>query len=405
MSNIKYIGVFGKRNTGKSSLINTVSGQDVAIVSQTPGTTTDPVKKRMEIFGIGPVVFVDTAGIDDHGELGMQRIGKTKEVISQIDIALLLFTNNEFGPYEIELVNRFEKARLPFIIIHNQSDIIAFDEGLALELGEKYKCDVVEFSCTLLDDKEQSIMVDTLVSLIVKNVSDHAFASKKLFDGLAGKGDVVVLVCPVDSETPEGRIILPQVNAIRDLLDKEACAVVVQPQNLETFLASCKGSVKLVVTDSQVFDKVSMIVPQDIPLTGFSVLLARIKGSFANYLDGTPVIDRLEENDKVLILESCSHHTSCDDIGRVKIPALLSKRTGKKIQWDVIAGLDPLPQDMSQYKLVIQCGGCMITNRQLAARINHALEMGIPVTNYGMALAWCMGIYERATEMFTTKRS
>lgn len=359
----------------------------------------------MEIFGIGPVVFVDTAGIDDHGELGMQRIGKTKEVISQIDIALLLFTNNEFGPYEIELVNRFEKARLPFIIIHNQSDIIAFDEGLALELGEKYKCDVVEFSCTLLDDKEQSIMVDTLVSLIVKNVSDPAFASKKLFDGLAGKGDVVVLVCPVDSETPEGRIILPQVNAIRDLLDKEACAVVVQPQNLETFLVSCKGSVKLVVTDSQVFDKVSKIVPQDIPLTGFSVLLARIKGSFANYLDGTPVIDRLEENDKVLILESCSHHTSCDDIGRVKIPALLSKRTGKKVQWDVIAGLDPLPQDMSQYKLVIQCGGCMITNRQLAARINHALELGIPVTNYGMALAWCMGIYERATEMFTTNKS
>jgi [FeFe] hydrogenase H-cluster maturation GTPase HydF len=405
MSNIKYIGVFGKRNTGKSSLINTVSGQDVAIVSQTPGTTTDPVKKRMEIFGIGPVVFVDTAGIDDHGELGMQRIGKTKEVISQIDIALLLFTNNEFGPYEIELVNRFEKARLPFIIIHNQSDIIAFDEGLALELGEKYKCDVVEFSCTLLDDKEQSIMVDTLVSLIVKNVSDPAFASKKLFDGLAGKGDVVVLVCPVDSETPEGRIILPQVNAIRDLLDKEACAVVVQPQNLETFLVSCKGSVKLVVTDSQVFDKVSKIVPQDIPLTGFSVLLARIKGSFANYLDGTPVIDRLEENDKVLILESCSHHTSCDDIGRVKIPALLSKRTGEKVQWDVIAGLDPLPQDMSQYKLVIQCGGCMITNRQLAARINHALELGIPVTNYGMALAWCMGIYERATEMFTTNKS
>jgi [FeFe] hydrogenase H-cluster maturation GTPase HydF len=243
------------------------------------------------------------------------------------------------------------------------------------------------------------------VSLIVKNVTDPAFASKKLFDGLAGNGDVVVLVCPVDSETPEGRIILPQVNAIRDLLDKEACAVVVQPQNLESFLDVCKGSIKMVVTDSQVFDKVSKIVPQDIPLTGFSVLLARIKGSFAHYLDGTPMIDRLEDNDKVLILESCSHHTSCDDIGRVKIPALLSKRTGKKIHWDIIAGLDPLPQDMSQYKLVIQCGGCMITNRQLAARINHALEMGIPVTNYGMTLAWCMGIYERATEMFTNKKS
>lgn len=403
MSKAKYIGVFGRRNSGKSSLINIMCGQEVAIVSDTPGTTTDPVKKRIEILGIGPVVLVDTAGIDDDGKLGLQRVAKTKEVISQIDLALLLFTNNEIGKFEIDLINSFKQEELPFIIIHNQSDIIPLDSGVALELGERYKADIVEFSCSLLDEDEQSELVSFLIALMAKSLEDAPYSQKELFEGLVSKGDVVILVCPIDSAAPQGRLILPQVNAIRDLLDKDATAVVLQPANLKEYLESTKKNVKLVVTDSQAFDIVNKDVPANIPLTGFSVLLARSKGSFQKYLKGTPYIDKLEEGDRVLILESCSHNSSCEDIGRVKIPALLAKRTGKKILWDIVAGLDPLPLNLSKYKLVIQCGGCMITNRQLAARLKGAVKSGIPVTNYGMTLAWCMGIYPRATEMFTNE--
>ncbi|MGE4413906.1 MAG: GTP-binding protein, partial [Bacteroidales bacterium] len=236
MSKVKYIGVFGKRNSGKSSLINVLSGQEVAIVSDTPGTTTDPVKKRMEIFGIGPVVFVDTAGIDDEGVLGKQRVAKTKEVISQIDVALLLFTNNEFGLYEKDLVKRFKAAGIPFILLHNQSDIISLESGIATELTENFKCDLLEFSCSLLDQEEQMGLVETLTSLIVKSFEANASISRTLFEGIVNPGDVVVLVCPIDSEAPEGRLILPQVNAIRDLLDKGAVAVVLQPENLKAYL-------------------------------------------------------------------------------------------------------------------------------------------------------------------------
>lgn len=402
MSKAKYIGVFGRRNSGKSSLINVITGQEVAIVSDTPGTTTDPVKKRMEIPGLGPVVLVDTAGIDDKGKLGDQRVTKTKQVISQIDLALLLFTNNEIGKFEKDLINNFKKEEIPFIIIHNQSDIIPLDSGVALELGEKFKTDIVEFSCSLLDEQEQEEILTFLISLMIKSLEESSYTKRGLFDGLLSKGDVVILVCPIDGEAPEGRLILPQVNAIRELLDRDVIAVVLQPANLENYLYTNKDNVALVVTDSQVFDLVDKVVPATIPLTGFSVLLARSKGSFQKYLKGTPYIDSLEEGHRVLILESCSHHSSCEDIGRVKIPALLAKRTGKKILWDIVAGLDPLPTDLSKYKLVIQCGGCMITNRQLAARLKGAIKAGIPVTNYGMTLAWCMGIYERATEMFVS---
>lgn len=400
MSKARFIGVFGKRNSGKSSLINVFAGQNVAIVSDTPGTTTDPVKKRMEIFGIGPVVLVDTAGIDDTGQLGNQRVAKTKEVISQIDVALLLFTNNLIDRFELDLIEQFQQEDIPFILIHNQSDIISLDSSLGLELTERFKSDVVEFSCSLLDSSEQNRMVEMLTSLIVKAVSDSPYTDKTLFEGLVEKDDIVILVCPIDSEAPEGRLILPQVNAIRDLLDRDATAVVLQPGNLEKYIRENRTNIKMVVTDSQAFEEVDKAVPADIPLTGFSVILARSKGNFHHYIKGTPHIDKLNDGDKVLILESCSHHSSCDDIGRVKIPKLLEKRTGKKIYWDIVAGLDPLPEDIEKYKLVIQCGGCMITNRQLASRLRSAIRKGVPVTNYGMTLAYCMGIYDRATAMF-----
>ena len=396
MSKVKFIGVFGKRNTGKSSLINTITGQDVAIVSHTPGTTTDPVRKRMEIFGVGPVVIIDTAGIDDDSELGVLRVEKSKQIINQIDIAILLFTNNQLDNYEKDLIKQFKDEDIPLILVHNQSDIIPLDRKLALEITERYGIDVIEFSCCMLGEDEQREAVEMLTSFIVKELQNSYNVGTALFEGLVEANDLVVLVCPVDSEAPEGRIILPQVNAIRDILDRGGVSVVLQPEALEEYLRRCSTKPKLVVTDSQAFETVSKIVPNEIPLTGFSPLLARSKGFFEHYLNGTPKIDELKDGDRVLILESCSHHSSCDDIGRVKIPRLIQKRTGKKLEWDVVAGLDNIPRDIKDYSIVIQCGGCMITNRQLLSRLKPALKAGVPVTNYGMTLAYCMGIYSRA---------
>jgi len=400
MSKVKFIGVFGKRNTGKSSLINVITGQDVAIVSDIPGTTTDPVRKRMEIFGVGPVVLIDTAGIDDQGELGSQRVGKSKQIINQIDLAILLFTNNQLDKHEIDLLNRFREEELPVILLHNQSDIIPLDQQLALEITQKYGIDVVEFSCNILQEDEQKLAVEMLTSLIVKDLQGSATVGTALFEGLLEVNDLVVLVCPIDSEAPEGRIILPQVNAVRDVLDNGAVSVVLQPEALEEYLKKCTAKPKIVVTDSQAFETVSRIVPDDIALTGFSVLLARSKGFFDYYIKGTPKIDELKDGDRVLVLESCSHHSSCDDIGRVKIPRLIEKKTGKKLEWTVVAGLDNIPGEITDYAIVIQCGGCMITNRQLLARLKPAIRAGVPVTNYGMTLAYCMGIYNRAIAPF-----
>lgn len=396
MNKVKFIGVFGKRNTGKSSLINTISGQDVAIVSGTPGTTTDPVRKRMEIFGVGPVVLIDTAGIDDDSELGVQRVGKSMQVINQIDIAILLFTNNQMDKYENDLLKQFQEEEIPVILVHNQSDIIPLDTQLALELTEKSGYDVVEFSCSMLNDDEQKEAVEMLTSFIVKGLQGSKNSETTLFEGLMQENDHIVLVCPCDSEAPEGRLILPQVNAIRDILDRGGVSIVLQPAALEQYFLNCPIKPKLVVTDSQAFEYVSKVVPNNIPLTGFSPLLARSKGFFDYYLSGTPKIDDLKDGDRVLILESCSHHSSCDDIGRVKIPMLLQKKTGKKLEWDVVAGLDNIPRDIKDYSIVIQCGGCMITNRQLLSRLKPAIKAGLPVSNYGMTLAYCMGIYSRA---------
>ena len=400
MSKAKFIGVFGRRNSGKSSLINTLSGEQVAIVSETPGTTTDPVKKRMEIFGVGPCVFIDTAGIDDEGDLGEQRVAKTRQVILQIDLAILLYTNNEMGKFETELLERFKENDIPVILVHNQSDIISMDKELALEISTKHSFDVLEFSSGMLDEQEQKKAVDQLTSLIVKGLSQSKFAEKGLFDGLIEKDDIVVLVTPIDSEAPEGRIILPQVNAIRDVLDRGGVSVVLQPEALVSYFKGNNKKVKIIVTDSQAFESVSNSVPADIPLTGFSVLLARSKADFENYLKGTPKIDDLQDGDRILILESCSHHSSCDDIGRVKIPKLIMKKTGKIIDYDVVAGLDNIPMAINNYALVVQCGGCMITQRQLMMRLNPAIRSSVPVTNYGMTIAWCVGIYDRAIAPF-----
>ena len=403
MSKVRHIGVFGRRNTGKSSLINILVGQDVAIVSNVPGTTTDPVRKRMEINVLGPVVFIDTAGIDDSGVLGEQRVEKTKSVIKIIDLAILIFTNNQIEKYELDLISSFREEGIPFIMLHNQSDIVSLDPELALDLSEKENIDVLEFSCSLLDEDDQNKAVDTLISMIVFELQKSEAVSKTILEGLVEKGDHIVLVCPIDSEAPEGRLILPQVNAIRDALDRKAVAIVIQPEQLGDYLKYLSVKPKLVVTDSQVFEMVSKIVPEDIPLTGFSLLLARVKGAFQYYLDGIYNIDNLKDGDKILILESCTHHATCDDIGRVKIPNLLKKKSGKQLTFDIVGGLDTLPEDICNYSMVIQCGGCMITDRQLQSRLRPAIKAGIPVANYGMVIAYCTGIYDRAIEPLKQK--
>lgn len=404
--NLTNIGIFGRTNTGKSSLINTLIGQEFAIVSDTPGTTTDPIKKRLEIFGLGPCQLIDTAGLDDNSELGKKRVAKTKEVIAQIDLALLLFTANNFDNVEKKLLKELKEMNVPVILVHNQSDIIPLNPETASELSEIYAFDLIEFSCSLIDEDEQREVVELLLSLIVKGAAESPYRERPLFENMIEKDDEVVLVCPIDSQAPTGRLILPQVMAVRDLLDRQAIATVLLPEQLpiyiETKVNSSPLSIppKLVVTDSQVFSQVAKIVPAEIPLTSFSMLLARSKGCFYDYIEGTPTISQLKDGDRILILESCSHHASCEDIGRVKLPNLFKKFTGKKLEFEIVAGLDKIPREITEYALVAQCGGCVITARQLASRLQPALKKKVPVTNYGMAIAYMSGIFERAVEPF-----
>ncbi len=391
---IKHIGIFGKRNVGKSSLINTLLGESIAIVSHEAGTTTDPVKKRMEIPGIGPVQFIDTAGLDDTGELGAKRVKKTREVFSQIDMALLLFAGNMFGKEEKEALRELRRHEVPVVLVHNQSDIIPLYSDTAFELTDKLRADVVEFSCCMLDESQQKEAVETLISFIIKNISGN---EKSILHGLVNRGESIVLVCPIDNGAPKGRLILPQVMALRDVLDNDAVATVLKPDMLGEYIKN--NTPAMVITDSQVFKEVAAITPDNIPMTSFSMLLARAKGNFNEYVSGTEAISGLKKGDKVLILESCAHHKSCDDIGRVKIPAMLHKFIGEKpgeLEFTFVSGLDAIPD--KDYALAIQCGGCMVTSKQLNNRIGELIEKGIKVTNYGMAIAYINGIFTRAVE-------
>lgn len=391
------IGIFGRRNVGKSSLINFIAGQDVAIVSENPGTTTDPVRKRIEIFGLGPCVLIDTAGIDDDGELGRKRVAKTEEVVPQIDIAVLMFSRDDFGAPEEDMMSLLRRYDLPVVLVHGKSDVSRTGDVLLQDIRNRYGMRPLEFSALESEDG-RGVMLDALLDSIKANAVSAAerFSEKPMFDGIVSAGQHVLLVCPIDSEAPTGRLILPQVNAIRSLLDIGAAATVIQPCGLGQVFSKEDHGIDLVVTDSQAFAEVAAGIPSQMPMTSFSMLLARSKGCFKEYCAGTPMIDRLKDGDRVLILESCSHHASCDDIGRVKIPAMMRNRTGKALTFDVVGGLDRIGRPMSDYALVLQCGGCMITRRQLYSRLLPAIESGVPVTNYGMAISFMKGIYERA---------
>ncbi|MDR0422604.1 MAG: [FeFe] hydrogenase H-cluster maturation GTPase HydF [Proteiniphilum sp.] len=388
--NSLHIGIFGRRNTGKSSLINMLTGQDISIVSEFAGTTTDPVKKSVEIFDIGPAILIDTAGIDDLGEIGEKRIRKSQEVILRVDCAILLIAGNQFGDYEVQLIDRFGKNNVPCLIAHNKNDIDKIAAITRTAIGQHSDAEVIDFSTVNPADRER------LIAALKRIIPPGALRGGSLIGDLVRPKDVVLLITPIDSEAPEGRMILPQNQVIRDALDNRCLTVVVRESEIEEFL---KLGIRpaLVITDSSVFDIAAKAFPEDIPLTGFSILFARRKGNFNAFMEGTPHIPRLRDGDRVLLLESCTHQTRCDDIGRVKIPALLRQFTGKELQFTFISGLSALPEDVREYALVIQCGGCMITRKQLLNRLRPFIEAGVPVTNYGMALAYMHGIFRRAT--------
>lgn len=421
MVKVRNIGVFGRRNVGKSTLVNMLAGQEVSIVSPVAGTTTDPVKKRMEIPEIGPCNIVDTAGIDDVGTLGEQRVKKTVKVMDEVDMAILLFNGNIFAKDEKDLLEELQKRDVPVLVVHSQSDILPLDADLATELNSLYGVDVVEFSSALLDEQEQKDALEQLLSFIIKVMYEaiRKNGEKTILEGLVNEGDKTVLVCPIDSEAPQGRLILPQVMAIRDVLDHKGIAVVLQPSELEKYLeedaalrnAGNENGVKLVVTDSQVFKEVAAIMDRvkaaNVGLTSFSILMARAKGPFDDYVKGLEALDSLKDGDMVLVLESCTHHASCEDIGRVKIPRGLQKyasekaalrgEPGCKLNFVIVSGLDEIPPQQD-YALAIQCGGCMVTRKQLCNRIKFLTDKGIPVVNYGMLLAHLSGIAKRALE-------
>ena len=388
-----YIGIFGRRNSGKSSLINLLTGQDIAIVSDRPGTTTDPVSKSVEIFGIGPVILIDTAGIDDAGELGEKRIKKSLEIIKKVDCAILLISENLFTDFEQNLINQFNELEIPYLIVHNKSDISSLNKDTITEIRKYSLSDILDFS-TVNDEKKEE-----LISLIKETIPTTSYQKPSLLGDLVKPKDVVLLITPIDSEAPDGRMILPQNMAIRDVLDNGCITVVVKETELVDFLKLGIRPV-LAVTDSQAFEYVSKHIPEDIPLTSFSIVFARLKGDFEKYLKGTPHISQLKDGDRVLILESCTHQVSCDDIGRIKIPKLLQQFTGKLLHFDFVSGLSELTNQVENYSLVIQCGGCMVTRKQLLNRLKPYIESGIPVTNYGMTLAYVNGIFERATASF-----
>jgi len=394
-----HIGIYGRRNSGKSSLINSLAGQDIAIVSEHAGTTTDPVRKSFEITGFGPVILVDTAGIDDTGDLGQKRVNRTIRTLEIIDLALLVVSNNEWGNFEDDLVKRFTELDIPFLIIHTKSDLSNPSPEFVSKISSLTGTNPLEFSSV---DKRN---LEELIRLIKDTIPEHSFNTPALLGDLIKYGDIVILITPIDIEAPAGRLILPQVQAIRDILDNDAVAIVLKEREVDSFLMKTGIKPALAITDSQVFKKADASIPADIPLTSFSIMLARFKGDFGSYLKGTPKISELKEGDRVLILESCTHHVSCDDIGRVKIPRWISSFTGKKITYDVVAGLDVIPRPITDYALVIQCGGCMITRRQLHNRLHQAIKAGVPVTNYGMAIAWVLGIYKRAIAPFVKQDS
>ncbi len=386
----KHIAFVGRRNAGKSSLVNKFIGQDLVIVSDTPGTTTDPVKKAMELLPYGPVVLIDTAGIDDVGELGEKRISKTVKIISESDFAIVVLdSHSQLNEQEINLIKHLKFLELPFRIVINKSD-----QGIDYDLVAQLNAMDLEFSSvSCLDNSGIPELKKKIISLLPSDIDTPLLAD------LLYPDDVIVLVVPIDPGAPKGRIILPQVNTLREALDGDIIALVSKETELKSALNKLNAKPKLVVTDSQAIERVNKEVDTGIPLTTFSILMARYKGDLREYIKGLLTVEQLSEGDKILIAEACSHHPQEDDIGRVKIPKWLKSFSGKDLDITVKAGHD-YPENLDQYKLIIHCGGCMLTRRTMQMRIKQAQLANVPIVNYGILISHIHGALPRVIESF-----
>ena len=379
-----HIGFFGRRNAGKSSVVNAFTGQELSVVSEVKGTTTDPVMKSMELLPMGPVVIIDTPGFDDEGSLGELRVKKTKQVLNRADCAVLVVDATQGKtPADQELITLFQQKELPYLIAYNKTDLTAVPP-----LGENE----LAVSAVTREGIEE---LKERVARLTRSPSE----GKRLVGDLLTPGDLVVLVTPIDSAAPKGRLILPQQQTIRDVLDSDCTAIVVKENTLADTLAKLGAKPRMVITDSQAFAQVDRDTPKDIPLTSFSILMARYKGFLTDAVQGVAAIDTLQDGDKVLIAEGCTHHRQCEDIGTVKIPKWLREYTGKALQLEHSSGRD-FPEDLTPYKLVIHCGGCMLGEREITYRRKTAADNGVPFTNYGITIAHLKGILKRSVELF-----
>ncbi|NLV30024.1 MAG: [FeFe] hydrogenase H-cluster maturation GTPase HydF [Acidobacteria bacterium] len=387
-----HIGLFGRRNVGKSSLLNALTRQEVSIVSDVPGTTTDPVEKPMELLPLGPVLFIDTAGVDDVGALGELRAGRTRQVFERTDLGILVAEAGSWGEFEERVLGELEKRKMPVIVVFNKADIGAAAPETLRDL-EGRKVPVVATAA------REGRGLPQLREALIRSAPEAFLEAPPILGDLISPGGVVVLVVPIDLEAPRGRLILPQVQSIRDVLDHDSCCLVVKERELRGALDGLREPPALVVTDSQVFLKVAGDVPDSVPLTSFSILFARLRGDLREFVRGVKAVDRLRRGDRVLVLEACTHHPIGEDIGRVKIPRWLRQYTGTDLDFVHLQGHD-FPEDIGSYRLVVHCGSCMLNRREVISRILRCREAGVPITNYGVAITYSLGALDRALSPF-----
>ena len=388
-----HITVLGKMNVGKSSIVNALFGREISIVSDFAGTTTDVNQKAMELLPIGPVSIMDTAGLDDSGNLGKKRVETTLATLNRSDVAIVVFDYNGIKDCDINVLAELKKRKIPVLSIINKTDI-KLPPSNDIDIIKSHSDNIIKLSATKDKDIPSKIKKG-----LINILSDDFINSPSLLNGIINKNDIIVLVIPIDKEAPKGRIILPQVQTIRDILDNQAISVICDTERLQSTLDNLKTTPKLVVTDSQAFKEVDTIVPEKISLTSFSILFAKLKGDLKTFEIGANTLDTLKDKDKILICESCSHHPVEDDIGRVKIPNLIRKYTNKDIEFEHVSG-HIFPKDIKKYSLIIHCGACMTNRREVLSRIESANSNGVPITNYGMVIAKCLNILNRALRPF-----
>lgn len=404
-ANRVHIGFFGRRNAGKSSVVNAVTGQELAVVSDTKGTTTDPIYKSMELLPIGPVMIIDTPGFDDEGALGELRVRKTKQVLNKTDIAVLVVDATEGKKQcDEELIRIFKEKEIPYIIVNNKADLLSDEISEKVCQNNVSEQRKAEQNALLSSGQEQYVSALTGAGIYelkecIGKLTPNEDMTLKIVGDLLHLGDFVVLVVPIDSAAPKGRLILPQQQTIRDVLEANAAAIVVKESELKQTLEQLGRSPAMVITDSQVFERVSEEVSEEIPLTSFSILMARYKGYLETAVNGVAAIDHLKDGDKILISEGCTHHRQCDDIGTVKVPRWLKQHTGKELIIETSSGTE-FPEDLTSYALVIHCGGCMLNEREVKYRMKCAEDQKVPFTNYGIAIAQMKGILKRSIELF-----